>query len=55
MFEFIAGVIVGVLLSSLAVLAGKKFEVEINQPYEVLTNKKAEIISKKVDPFEGII
>lgn len=56
---FILGIIVGIILSILAFLSGKKFEVIINQPERyvdinkttIKPNKMAMIISRK-DPIE---
>ena len=45
MISFILGIVVGILLSIVAVINGKHFEKEINQPIQ--NRKKAEIIKKK--------
>lgn len=59
MMYFIAGIIVGVLLSIAALIAGKKNSTLINHDYPQLrhlklSNKKAEIISRR-DPVKDII
>lgn len=62
MLFFILGIIVGILLSFLALFAGKKFEVVINNPERYINTNKtvpsssqmAKIISRK-DPIEEII
>jgi len=62
MILFILGIIVGILLSLLALFVGKKFEVVINNPDRYLNinktipqpNQMARIISRK-DPIEETI
>jgi len=62
MILFILGIIVGILLSLLALFAGKKFEVVINNPERYFDIKKttpqpnqmARIISR-IDPIEETI
>ena len=51
--EFIAGIVVGILLSILAVLTGKKFETQINSKPQAMKGQQAIIIKKdnSVDDF----
>lgn len=44
MINFLGGVIVGILLSLVAIITGKRYEAKINEPFR--NTKKAEIIRK---------
>lgn len=45
MLNFSLGLLTGILLSIVAVIAGKRFERNINSPYK--TSKKAEIVRRE--------
>lgn len=46
------GLIVGILLSFVAVVAAKKFDQQINKPLDYLPHKKGVIIRKNKDEIE---
>lgn len=49
------GLILGVLLSILAVLAGKQFSAYINSEKKPIENKKMAKIIKNIDPIEEFL
>ncbi len=52
MLLLISGIIIGILLSILAIIAGKRLDNTINKPYQ--SNKKATIISLN-NPIDKIL
>jgi hypothetical protein len=58
MIEYILGIITGLILALIALLAGKRFERQINKPVEyfpVLEQRKMAEIIKMMDPIDEIL